>query len=65
MEVIIDRFEGEYAVVELDIGLFVNIPKVLIPGAHEGDVIEIKINSNKTKKREEHITNLVNNLFED
>ncbi|MGN1457056.1 MAG: DUF3006 domain-containing protein, partial [Acutalibacteraceae bacterium] len=39
MQVIIDRFEGEYAVVEIDSGNFVNLPKILIPDAHEGDVV--------------------------
>lgn len=65
MEVIIDRFEGEYAIVELDVGQFVSIPKVLVPGACEGDVINITINKDATKKRKEHIKDLMNNLFED
>lgn len=65
MEVIIDRFEGEYAIVELDIGIFCELPKVLVPNAKEGDVISITINNTKTNERKEKITNLMNNLFED
>ena len=31
MRVIIDRFEGDYAVVELEDGSMVNMPKSLVP----------------------------------
>ncbi len=65
MKVIIDRFEGEYAVVELSIGKFVNMPKELVPNAHEGDVINISIDFEETKKRKKNITKLMNDLFED
>ena len=44
MKVIIDRFEGEYAIVEIETGKFVNIPKILLPNSKEGDVINIEIN---------------------
>ena len=50
MKVIIDRFEGEYAVVELEVGKFVNMPKELVPDAHEGDVINIFIDEKETKR---------------
>lgn len=65
MKVIIDRFEGEYAVVELEIGKFVNMPKILVSDAHEGDVIDIYIDEKETKKRKKHISELMNDLFED
>lgn len=65
MQVIIDRFEGEYAVVEIDSGNFVNLPKILIPDAHEGDVVDIIINTEETSKRSENIQNLMDDLFED
>ena len=66
MEFIIDRFEGEEAIIEVAIGEFVSIPKILLPiSAKEGDVINITINENSTKKRKEHITSLMNDLFED
>lgn len=65
MKVIIDRFEGEYAVVETDLGKYVNIPKVLLPKAKEGDTIKIEIDKEDTNKRKEHIGELLDNLFED
>lgn len=65
MEVIIDRFEGEYAIVELNLGQFVQIPSVLVPKAKEGDVIKITVDKEASQKRKENIQNLVNNLFED
>lgn len=65
MEVIIDRFEEEYAIVEINIGEFAKIPKKLLPKAQEGDVIKIIIDSSATKKRKEDIKSLVDNLFED
>lgn len=65
MKVIIDRFEGDYAVVEIDVGKFVNMPKTLIPNAKEGDVVEIIVNQEETQKRKEHIKDLMSNLFQD
>ena len=65
MKVIIDRFEGDYAVVELDEGKFLNMPKELVPFAKEGDVIKITVDQDETKKRSEHITDLMANLCKD
>lgn len=65
MKVIIDRFEGDYAVVELDVGKCVNIPKILIPDAKEGDVIKIIIDRETTEERKKQIQELVNNVFND
>lgn len=65
MKVIIDRFEGDYAVVEFEIGKCVNIPKILIPNAKEGDIIKIEIDKKETLERKKHIQELMNNVFED
>ena len=65
MDVIIDRFEGDYAVVEIDVGKFVNMPKILVPNAHEGDVVHISVEHDKTKEREDKIEDLMNRLFQD
>lgn len=65
MKVIIDRFEGDYAVVEIDVNNFVNIPKVLLPGAKEGDTINIEIDKTETNQREKLIKDLMNKVFED
>lgn len=64
MRVIIDRFEGDFAVVELQEGEFVNLPKVLVSDAQEGDVIDISINKEETKKRKRDIEDLMSDLFE-
>ena len=63
MKVIIDRFEGDWAIVELDLEKFVSIPRELVPNAKEGDVVEIIIRKDETKKRKKHINHLVNKLF--
>lgn len=65
MKVIIDRFEGDYAVVEIEVGKCVNIPKILIPNAKEGDIIKIEIDNKETLERKKHIQELMNNVFED
>ena len=39
---VIDRFEGEYAVLETESGMK-NVPREMLPeGAREGDVLEVK-----------------------
>ena len=65
MKVIIDRFEGNYAVVEIDVGKFVNIPKILLPNAKEGDVIKMEKDKKETKNRKKNIQKLMNDVFED
>ena len=43
MKVIIDRFEGDYAVIELEDKTICNMPIKLLPeGAIEGSVLELK-----------------------
>ena len=64
MEVIVDRFEGDYAVVEIAIGKCVNIPRVLVPDAKEGDIIKIEIEKKEAEKRKIYIKDLMNNVFE-
>ncbi|MBE6729820.1 MAG: DUF3006 domain-containing protein [Ruminococcaceae bacterium] len=63
MKVIIDRFEGEYAVVEIEKGHFVDIPACLLVGANEGDVVSINIEKEETEDRKVKIENLMNDLF--
>ena len=64
MQVIIDRFEGDYAVVELPNKDMIDVPKVLFPHAKQGDVIDVIINKKETKKRKKKIANLFNKLKE-
>lgn len=65
MKVIIDRFEGDLAIVEIEEGLFATISKELIPNADEGDIINISIDKTEAKNKREKINNLINDLFID
>lgn len=65
---IIDRFEGDIAVIEYEKGKFFNLPRFLIPGeASEGDsiTIEIKIDEDAAHGNDERIRTLIEELFED
>ena len=60
---IIDRFEGDFAVIETENG-FINIPRKDVPSnANEGDVLELSFKRNETEKRKEHIDGMMNSLF--
>jgi hypothetical protein len=64
MIVIIDRFEGEYAVVELEDKRTVNMPKELLPdGAKEGSVISITIDERETERCREKIEKYMKQLW--
>ncbi|MCT4507885.1 MAG: DUF3006 domain-containing protein [Tepidibacter sp.] len=66
MKFVIDRFEKDYALVELPNKTLTNIPKILIPkNAKEGDVLELIIDIKETKKRKNEIQNLMDDLFND
>lgn len=65
MNVTIDRFEGEYAVVEIDDGSFANLPLALVPtGADEGSVISITLDTAAESRRKE-VGRLMDKLFEE
>ena len=69
MKGIIDRFEGSYAVVEIDEGReMINIDKIRLPkGAKEGMVLQIDesitIDIEETKRRKEKIEKLIADLW--
>jgi hypothetical protein len=70
MKGIIDRFEGEYAVVELQDGKMMNINKTKLPtGVQEGMVIHISevitIDKAETVKRKKEIQKLTEGLWEE
>lgn len=66
MKIIIDRFEGEFAVCELSDGSFQNLPRAFVPeGAGEGAVIEITYNSDETEKKLSDMQKRLNRLFRD
>lgn len=64
MKIIIDRFEGDFAVVELTDGRCCNMPRCLVPeGASEGSVIDIVCNDCDNANRAERIRGKMNKLF--
>ena len=65
MEVIIDRFEGKNAIVELPDKSFAEIERILLPEATEGNVIEIKINRGKTESTAKEIKKLMDAVWDD
>ena len=63
---IVDRFESDFAVCEIEEGVFADIPlKALPDGVHEGDVIKISVDKDETESRKKNINNLMNRLFID
>lgn len=70
MHVVIDRFEGNYAVCETEDKKMINIEIAkLSPGAKEGDVLliignNIKIDTEKTSEKKNEIKKLMDELWE-
>lgn len=64
MDVVVDRIEGEYAVVEIEKGKMCNLPLELVPDVKEGDIVTITINKDKTEERKKTIEELMNSVFE-
>jgi len=66
MRIIIDRFEGDFAVIELENNLFANMPKSLVPrGAQEGCVLSIELDEKETEKRKQNISKLIDKSQDD
>jgi len=62
---IIDRFEGDWAVIEYGEIVF-NLPRSLVPRtAKEGDVLrlELTVDEKATRERRQHIEELTKDLF--
>ncbi len=63
---IIDRFEGDIAVIEIGEGEFLHLPKkILPPSAEEGNVLQIIIDEAATAQRSALIAKLQAALFEE
>lgn len=66
---VIDRFEGDIVVVEIE-GLTRDLPRASLPrGAKVGDIIvidnnEIRLNPTETTKRKKELQDLMDQLFE-
>ncbi len=65
MKVIIDRFEGDFAVVELPSGATCDVPRALFPGAREGDAVSILVDEGETNRRKEKIAKLMDDVWAD
>lgn len=71
MKVIIDRFEGKYAVCEKENRKMINIEVSSLPeGVKEGDVLDIncgkiKLNKVETQRRNREIKELTEDLWKD
>ena len=69
MQIIIDRFEGNYAIAEYTdkagIEQFAKIERVLLPDVKEGDVVDLVVNRTETQVREDKIKKLMDDLFEE
>ncbi|MGE4284161.1 MAG: DUF3006 domain-containing protein [Clostridia bacterium] len=63
MQVTIDRFEGTYAIVELTDKTVEKMPRVLVPGAKEGDIVDIIIKNSETEKRTKRIEQLMDEVW--
>lgn len=70
MRIIIDRFEGKYAVCQFEDGIMMNVPLPLLPkGAKEGDVVcidndSIMVDEESTQALKSEIKKLMDKLFE-
>lgn len=70
MRGIIDRFEGEYAVVETQDGQLLTLQRSLCPDAREGDVITFEpgkavvTDDEATRRRKEKIRYLMDRIFD-
>ena len=65
MEMMIDRFEGDFAVVLCKDTAY-NMPRALIPaGAKEGDVLRLLIDTAKTEEVAKEIKQLMEEVWAD
>ncbi len=64
MNFTIDRFEGNYAIVELENRKMLNVPREILPvNAKEGDIISLSIDGKSTKERKDNISKLMEDLW--
>ena len=66
MKYTIDRFEGQFAVVELEDKSFTDVPrKAIPPEAREGDIITICVDKDETEKRRREVRKMEDDIFID
>jgi hypothetical protein len=62
MKITIDRFEENFAVVELPNGETCSVPRELFPDAKEGDIFQISKSEEETATRAEEMRNRFDKL---
>ena len=65
MIVVIDRFEGNKAILEIKAGEYGEMSRTLLPNAKEGDTVRIEVDSGETQKRKAAAEQLIADLFVD
>ena len=66
MRIIVDRFEGNSAVVELPNGKTIDCPKELLPSdAKEGSIINILVDKKATNEKLEKSTEKLHRILKD
>lgn len=62
---IIDRFEGDFALVELEDKSLMEIPLIYIPKeAREGDFLRLVVDKTTSRRRRDEIDNLMDELWD-
>lgn len=63
---ILDRIEGDIAVLELDNGTLIQVPAGLLPAeAKEGDCLRLTVDADTTEERRQRMKEKMNRLFRD
>lgn len=64
MKYTIDRFENAFAVVELENGKFVDVPRETIPQeAKEGDIISVTVDQGAIGKRKKQVEDMTKDMW--
>lgn len=64
MKMIIDRFEGDLAIIELENGEFVDLPKKILPNnANEGSVVNIVCDDEETQQLKVNAKKKIKSIF--
>ena len=64
MKFVIDRFEGQWAIIEGEDKEMYSISATALKGFKEGDTLVISKDAGESEKRAERIKNLADELFE-
>ena len=65
MKLTLDRFEGELAVVISENGERFQLPRKILDGAKEGDLISVTVDADATEEKRKKIKGLMDSLFVD